>query len=586
MRVGSTTRDPNPLPGSDLNGIKFGVLTLLAGAGTSDTLSVFDSGDTGPNTGQLFATALTGLGMDLGILYGDFELLTLALSSGNDNLFIESTHLNPVKISLGDETAIPTLDRLLARLHANKDALLVALERPDIPLHTNRSENDIRCQVTNVNNDVVNIRLIAGVTTIEGGAGNDLIRVNFNELGEQTFVNGIGAELNLHGQLDSDSYEIGLAGNGVALINVFDQSGGVLDDGVDSLVVFGTNEADFFLLRANRLARNGEGQAMVAAVEVDDNREPVENGAIERVNYDGDINGRFVIFGRDGDDTFVLDDNLSPTVIFGDAGDDSFQIGQIFASARDGLNNNNGLDPIDFFETTQTTRGFLSNGISQNTTLFGGFGSDNFTVFHNKAELFLFGDEDDDNFQVRAFVRVNPNDPNAPFTNINGGQGADFISFTLNAPVRIEGGDGFDTVTVVGTEFGDDFVITDKGVFGSGLFVTYDGVEKVVVDALEGNDRFFIASTSEKVVIQLVGGLGSDTFNVGGGNNGEAITVVSNGLEGHSGLIINTVTSDDADYNAIFVEDISATVADNDEPGAIVRPDQRQDRGLRGRRVE
>ena len=41
-----------------------------------------------------------------------------------------------------------TPDRLLARLHANKDKLLVALERPDIPLHTNGSENDIRCQVT------------------------------------------------------------------------------------------------------------------------------------------------------------------------------------------------------------------------------------------------------------------------------------------------------------------------------------------------------------------------------------------------------------------------------------------------------
>ncbi len=40
------------------------------------------------------------------------------------------------------------LDRLLARLHANKPALLRVLERPEIPLHTNGSENDIRCQVT------------------------------------------------------------------------------------------------------------------------------------------------------------------------------------------------------------------------------------------------------------------------------------------------------------------------------------------------------------------------------------------------------------------------------------------------------
>ncbi len=45
-------------------------------------------------------------------------------------------------------TGFATLDRLLERLRANKDELLVALERPDIPLHTNGSENDIRCQVT------------------------------------------------------------------------------------------------------------------------------------------------------------------------------------------------------------------------------------------------------------------------------------------------------------------------------------------------------------------------------------------------------------------------------------------------------
>jgi hypothetical protein len=45
-------------------------------------------------------------------------------------------------------TGFVTLDRLLKRLHANKVALLMVLERPEIPLHTNGSENDIRCQVT------------------------------------------------------------------------------------------------------------------------------------------------------------------------------------------------------------------------------------------------------------------------------------------------------------------------------------------------------------------------------------------------------------------------------------------------------
>ena len=46
------------------------------------------------------------------------------------------------------ETGFATLDRLLARLRAQKDDLLMVLKRPDIPLHTNSSENDIRCQVT------------------------------------------------------------------------------------------------------------------------------------------------------------------------------------------------------------------------------------------------------------------------------------------------------------------------------------------------------------------------------------------------------------------------------------------------------
>ncbi len=46
------------------------------------------------------------------------------------------------------KTGFVSLDRLLERLHARKKEMLMVLERPDIPLHTNGSENDIRCQVT------------------------------------------------------------------------------------------------------------------------------------------------------------------------------------------------------------------------------------------------------------------------------------------------------------------------------------------------------------------------------------------------------------------------------------------------------
>ena len=45
-------------------------------------------------------------------------------------------------------TGYTTLDRLLTRLHRRKAELLRILERPEIPLHTNGSENDIRACVT------------------------------------------------------------------------------------------------------------------------------------------------------------------------------------------------------------------------------------------------------------------------------------------------------------------------------------------------------------------------------------------------------------------------------------------------------
>ena len=58
-------------------------------------------------------------------------------------------------------TGFVTLDRLLARLHARKGELLLVLDRPEIPLHTNGSENDLRAHVTK--------RKISGGTCSEAG---------------------------------------------------------------------------------------------------------------------------------------------------------------------------------------------------------------------------------------------------------------------------------------------------------------------------------------------------------------------------------------------------------------------------------
>lgn len=58
-------------------------------------------------------------------------------------------------------TGFARLDRLLKRLHANKQELLLVLDRPEVPLHTNGSERDLRPQVIK--------RKISGGTRSEAG---------------------------------------------------------------------------------------------------------------------------------------------------------------------------------------------------------------------------------------------------------------------------------------------------------------------------------------------------------------------------------------------------------------------------------
>ena len=61
----------------------------------------------------------------------------------------------------GQHTGYKLLDQLLLRLHRHKGDLLKVLERPEIPLHTNASENDLRACVTK--------RRISGGTMSEKG---------------------------------------------------------------------------------------------------------------------------------------------------------------------------------------------------------------------------------------------------------------------------------------------------------------------------------------------------------------------------------------------------------------------------------
>ncbi|HEX6131969.1 MAG TPA: hypothetical protein VF044_09565, partial [Actinomycetota bacterium] len=145
---------------------------------------------------------------------------------------------------------------------------------------------------------------------------------------------------------------------------------------------------------------------------------------------------------------------------------------------------------------------------------------------------------------------------------IRAGGGEDEVSYNVNAPVSVDGGTGFDKLVVLGTEFADDIVISVKGIFGAGLNVRYDNVEVVEVDGLEGDDEFFIISTKFGVAYRVIGGLGSDTINVAGD---VVEDIVTRELEGISGTIDHRVASQlDKLYDGLPVDGLDYNLATPD----------------------
>ncbi|TJZ89636.1 hypothetical protein FA743_18035, partial [Paracoccus gahaiensis] len=68
----------------------------------------------------------------------------------------------------GQRSGYKDLDQLLVRLHRRKNELLMVLERPEIPLHTNASENDLRACVTKR-------RISGGTMSADGREARDVM---------------------------------------------------------------------------------------------------------------------------------------------------------------------------------------------------------------------------------------------------------------------------------------------------------------------------------------------------------------------------------------------------------------------------
>ncbi len=656
-----------PAVGGNVNAIA-GAL-IVNGQGGSDTLNVDDTADVLANVGQLTATTITGLGMGDGITYGTLEFLNVNLGAGGDTFVIVSTHAGETNVRAnggadtvyvgsiaglthiygGDGSDLVVvgatganrlpglLNNIAAPLfidgglpNAGSDVLVVIDEQDVIANRGKLTHNTITGLGLNGNDPAVGITYVAfehleiylgtvedafyietthaGTTEVDGGAGDDVFRVNsvqglttilgaegndrflvnvFDSLvdlpigpgpddppqGAETSVNGIGAVLTLDGQTGSDKYWVYLANAtysedlDVSILNVTDTGA---DAGSDRLRVYGPDvegPGEVFLIRRNFIALiSGPDTA-------------------ERVNYAG-LNGGVRMDSRAGDDQFYFDDTGAPFAVYSGEGDDRIQVGQMFDSPR--VYDRNGYNEpphpeivgavstvgseADEIVTFLTTRGWLSTGTSHNVAIFAGEGDDLITVYHNEGPLFLFGEAGDDTFIIRAFALYGSQvgNENRELATVDAGGGADYIEYAVNAPVAIDGGDGFDTIVIIGTEFGDRFVITPDGVFGAGLYVTFVNVENLKVYGAEGDDIFIVTGTAPGVEVSLWGGLGSDTFEVGG----QPIDVISRDLRGHSGVVDHDWLTLPADIViSPRIEGVSINVADNDEPFVVIAQD-------------
>jgi Ca2+-binding RTX toxin-like protein len=254
-----STRPPNAIKGR---------LTLDAGTGNVDTTEGLRLGATPEReNGRQSASELVGMGMTLGHRYTGFDLLKVWLSNNDNAFFRRSTHTGVTYIDLGDEQP-----------------------------------------VLNGTNDVVNIASISGTTTIDAGNGNDVIRVNFDSQGKADFPQRHRRRTDAArpSRAATATRSAWRARSPRASTSSTSRAATRASTGCASTAPTRPTSSCCAPTRTSASAWSPRSRSTRTAC-----RWP--GGVIERINYDADISGAVEIFGRDGDDTFVLDDNLAPT---------------------------------------------------------------------------------------------------------------------------------------------------------------------------------------------------------------------------------------------------------------------------------
>ncbi len=419
----------------------------------------------------------------------------------------------------------------------------------------------------------------SGATSIDPGTGGTLA----------PGVVSVRDTINIYGGAGSNQYDVNLTGDTDYIVNVSNPDHMASPaDGSDTLTINGVPGADTFLLRENFVAllqyANGVLQPTYERINYNSSISVLDVNGLEPFDYvHSDTSGfvqrelvsaAYAALSLTSQTNFYVDGNSAITTLTGADGGDTFQFGQVFGSARVGGSTVQFGDQIPTIEVALgynsiggIVPGYLTSGPEFATTAYGGAGNDDFFVYSNQAPLKLYGEAGNDDFVVRAFALASGSGQSTQLTTIATGDGNNQIEYNINAPVAIDGGSGINTVTVLGSGFGDSFVITNQGVVGAGLNVSMTNVSILQVDGVAGNNVFYVLSTAPGEVVTLIGGTGNNnTFDVAGD---VTTPVIAEDINGISGVINNNVISNDPSYNGIYTPGVSVNVASGGA-GAVV----------------
>ncbi len=225
---------------------------------------------------------------------------------------------------------------------------------------------------------------------------------------------------------------------------------------------------------------------------------------------------------RGGDDLFIVDDSTLELNIYGEAGNDQFFIGRV--KATETYTNELGR------EFTLVTD--ITNGVQVTSYFYGGIGDDYFEVNRNKGEIFLYGQDGDDVFYLKAHLQRNGNSEeeigaeNVTLSggdekgNISEGDADALFSYVDNNKVNILGGGGFDSLVIGGTDADDEFYIFTEMVdgkevqrlYGAGLVIEQiDSIERFIILTGKGDDTVYVYGTLEGQQLLINTGSSFDT---------------------------------------------------------------------------